>query len=92
MLLEERKVMLGCSVHRGVVSISQGLPSLAPETSGMAMMVYLLQFFKLGVPPGTGGQVFLLSSWNRGGYDVHEDPGQISPCRSPSDPRPWGDP
>lgn len=49
----------GCGVYKS------GPPSLAPETSGLAMMVYLLQFFKLGVPPGTGGQVFLLSTWKQ---------------------------
>lgn len=60
---EEGSVGVRCAQGCGVYKSRP--PSLAPETSGLAMMVYLLQLFKLGVPPGTGRQVFLLSSWKQ---------------------------
>lgn len=62
--MEGSSVGVGCGQECGVYK--SGAPSLAPETSGLGMVVvYLLQFFKLGVPLGIGGQIFLLSSWKQ---------------------------
>lgn len=62
--IEEGGAWVGCEQGCGVYK--SGAPSLAPETSGLGMMiVYLLQFFKLGVLPRTGRQVFLLLSWKQ---------------------------
>lgn len=49
--MEERSVGLWCG--QGYDVYKSGAPSLAPETSGLGMVVlYLLQFFKLGAPLG----------------------------------------
>lgn len=61
--MEGSSVGVKCGQECGVYKSEA--PSRAPETSGLKMVVYLLQFFKLGVPLGIGRQIFLLSSWKQ---------------------------
>lgn len=54
---------------RPVEAIAWSAKKRHPGKSGLWTLLYLLQFFKFRVLPGSRWQVSLLSSWKQSGYD-----------------------